>query len=197
MAIFYLVRHGSNDVLGKALAARLPNVNLNAQGREEARRTAEALRNKGITRVISSPLERAYQTAGALAERIGVKVEIDEDMHEISFGDWSGKSMAELEALPEWKSFNAYRSEIRIPNGETMLEAQSRVIRSIQRLRKEEPDGTFAIFSHGDPLKMVIGYYLGMPLDLIFSRIEISPGAYSVLRLEEWGPLVLAVNVSP
>src|SRR5437868_4402016 len=144
MAIFYLVRHGSNDVLGKALAARLPNVNLNPQGREEARRTAEALKSKGITRVISSPLERAYQTAGALAERIAVKVEIDQDVHEISFGDWSGKSMAELESLPEWKLFNAYRSEIRIPNGETMLEAQSRVVRSLQRLRNEEPGGTFA-----------------------------------------------------
>jgi probable phosphoglycerate mutase len=197
MAIFYLVRHGSNDVLGKALAARLPNIHLNAQGREEARRTAEVLKHKGITRVISSPLERAHQTAGALAERIGVKVEVDPDVHEIAFGDWSGRSMAELEALPEWKRFNAYRSELRIPNGETMLEAQSRVVRSIQRLRQEDPNGTFAIFSHGDPIKMAIGYYLGMPLDLIFSRIEISPAAYSVLKLEEWGPLILAVNVSP
>jgi broad specificity phosphatase PhoE len=197
MALFYLVRHGSNDVLGKALAARLPNVHLNSQGREEARRTAEVLKNKGITRVISSPLERAHQTAGALAERIGVKVEIDAGVHEIAFGDWSGKSMAELESMPEWKAFNAYRSGIRIPNGETMLEAQSRVIGSIERLWKEQPDGTFAIFSHGDPLKMAIGYYLGMPLDLIFSRIEISPASYSVVRLEQWGPLVLAVNVCP
>src|SRR6185369_11148778 len=116
MALFYLVRHGSNDVLGKALAARLPDIHLNAQGREEARRVAEILKDKGIIGIISSPMERATETAGALAARIGLPVEIDEDFHEIAFGDWSGKLMVELEALPDWKLFNAYRSGTRVPN---------------------------------------------------------------------------------
>src|ERR1041385_7474768 len=98
MAHFYLVRHGSNDVLGKALAARLPRIHLNAQGLEEARRTAEALKTRGITRIISSPMERATETAGALAERLGIRVEIHEGVNEIDFGDWSGKAMGELEA---------------------------------------------------------------------------------------------------
>jgi broad specificity phosphatase PhoE len=196
MAFFYLVRHGLNDVLGKALAARLPNIHLNAPGREEARRTAEALRGKGITRVISSPMERAKETAGALAERLGVRVEIEEAVNEIAFGDWSGKPMSELESLPGWKLFNSYRSGTRIPNGELMIETQSRVIRLLEHLRTNESNGTFAIFSHGDPIKLAIAYYLGVPLDL-FTRIEISPGSYSVLRLEEWGPQILAVNVCP
>src|SRR5690242_5673996 len=127
MAFFYLVRHGSNDVLGKALAARLPNIHLNAQGREEARRTAEALKAKGIHRVISSPMERARETAGALAERLGLRVEIAESVNEIAFGDWSGKTMTELESLPGWKLFNSYRSGTRAPNGELMIETQLRV----------------------------------------------------------------------
>jgi probable phosphoglycerate mutase len=196
MAYFYLVRHGSNDVLGKALAARLPDIHLNAQGREEARRTAEALKEKGITRVISSPMERARETAGALAERLGVRIEVDEGVNEIAFGDWSGKSMAELESSTGWKLFNSYRSGTRIPNGELMIETQCRVIRLLEDLRTKEPDGVFAIFSHGDPIKLAIAYYLGVPLDL-FTRLEISPGSYSVLRLEEWGPQILAINVCP
>lgn len=196
MGLFYLVRHGSNDVLGKALAARLPNIHLNAQGREEARRTAEALKTKGITRVISSPMERARETAGALAERLGLRVEIEDAVNEIAFGDWSGREMAELEALPGWKLFNSYRSGTRIPNGELMIETQTRVIGLLEKLRTHQPDETFAIFSHGDPIKLAIAYYLGVPLDL-FTRIEISPAAYSTLRLEEWGPQILAVNVCP
>src|SRR5689334_17035995 len=116
MALFYLVRHGTNDVLGKALAARLPNIHLNAQGLEEARRTAEALKGKGITRIISSPMERAYETAELLGQKLALRVEIFEDVNEIDFGDWSGKSMAELELLPGWKLFNSYRSGTRIPN---------------------------------------------------------------------------------
>jgi probable phosphomutase (TIGR03848 family) len=196
MATFYLVRHGSNDVLGKALAARLPNVHLNAQGREEARRVARALSGKGIQRIFSSPLERATETAEALAEKLGLPVEVNEKIHEIDFGDWSGRSMAELESLPGWKLFNSYRSGTRIPGGETMLEIQSRVVAFLERLRTQEPDGRFAIFSHGDPIKTAIAYYLGVPLDL-FTRIEISPGSYSVLRLEQWGPQILGVNVCP
>jgi broad specificity phosphatase PhoE len=196
MAYFYLIRHGSNDVLGKALAARLPNIHLNAQGWEEARRTAEALKAKGITRVISSPMERAQETAGALAQRIGLRVEVNDGVNEIAFGDWSGKAMAELESLPGWKLFNNYRSGTRIPNGELMIETQCRVIRLLEDLRTKQADGVFAIFSHGDPIKLAIAYYLGVPLDL-FTRMEISPGSYSLLRLEEWGSQVLAVNVCP
>jgi len=196
MAFFYLVRHGSNDVLGKALAARLPNIHLNAQGREEAQRTAEALMGKGITRVISSPMERARETAEALADRLGIGIEIHEGVNEIAFGDWSGRPMGELEASPGWKLFNAYRSGTRIPNGELMIETQCRVIRLLEDLRTKEPGGSFAIFSHGDPIKLAIAYYLGAPLDL-FTRIEIGTGSYSVLRLEEWGPQILAVNVCP
>lgn len=197
MAYFYLVRHGSNDVLGKALAARLPNVHLNAQGRDEARRTAEVLKHKGITRIMSSPLERARETAGALAERVGLRVEILEQIHEISFGDWSGRTMTDLEALPGWKAFNNYRSGTRIPNGELMLETQHRVVTSLERLRTDDPEGVFALFSHGDPIKIAIGFYLGIPLDLLFSRVEISPGSYSLLRLEDWGPQILGVNICP
>jgi broad specificity phosphatase PhoE len=194
MAHFYLVRHGSNDVLGKALAARLPNIHLNAEGRDEARRTADALKTKGIIRIISSPMERATETAAALAERLNLCVEVHEDVNEIAFGDWSGRPMAELESLPRWKLFNAYRSGTRIPKGELMIETQCRVIRLLEALRTKEPDGVFAIFSHGDPIKLALAYYLGVPLDL-FTRIEISPGSYSLLRLEEWGPQILAVNV--
>lgn len=197
MSCFYLIRHGSNDVLGKALAARLPNVHLNAQGREEARRTAEALKHKGITRIISSPLERTRETAGALAERLGLRIEIQEDIHEIGFGDWAGKTMTELESLPGWKAFNNYRSGTRIPNGELMLETQHRVVTRLERLRTEDPDAVFALFSHGDPIKVALGFYLGIPLDLLFSRLEISPGSYSVLRLEDWGPQILGVNICP
>ncbi len=196
MAIFYLVRHGSNDLLGKALAARLPNVRLNARGRDEAARAAQALKGKGIGRIVSSPLERARETAQPLAEALGLAVEIDEGFQEIAFGDWSGKSMAELESMPEWKRFNEYRSGVRIPNGETMLESQSRVVRSLERLYRENPAGAVAIFSHGDPIKLALAYFLGVPLDL-FTRFEIGVGSFSILRLEESGPQILGVNGQP
>ena len=91
---------------------------------------------------------------------------------------------------------NLYRSGVRLPNGETMLETQSRVMRGLERLRGEDPAGAFVIFSHGDPIKLAISYFLGVPLDL-FTRMETSTGCISVVRLEEWGPQILSVNCAP
>lgn len=195
MATFYLVRHGSNDYLGKALAGRLPNVHLNEQGRREAERVADALVDKGIERIISSPLERAQETADPLARRLKMQIEIRPEILEVDFGQWNGATMKELESSREWALFNSYRSGTRIPGGELMLEIQTRMVRTLEELRHTGVK-TFSLFTHGDPIRSVVAYYLGMPLDL-FNRIEISPGSYSILRLEDWGPQFLGINLQP
>jgi broad specificity phosphatase PhoE len=193
----YLVRHGSNDYLAKALlAGRSADVHLNEQGRAEAERLANELSLAGIQRIYSSPLERAVQTAEPTAQRLGLEIEISPDILEINFGDWTGRSLRDLDRDPAWKNFNLYRSGTRIPNGETMLESQNRMVGFIEKLFRENPNQTVAFFSHGDPIKSVFAYYLGIPLDL-FTRIEISPGSYSILRLQPWGPQIIAINRLP
>src|SRR5688572_15370535 len=153
---FYLIRHGSNDYLAKGLlAGRLANVHLNDQGRAEANRLAETLAPSGIQRIFSSPLERAYQTAEPTAKRLGLKIETAPEILEIDFGDWTGKSIRCLDRDPAWQNFNLYRSGTRIPNGETMLEAQSRMVSFLEKLWRENIHQTVALFSHGDPIKSV------------------------------------------
>ena len=196
MPDFYLIRHGNNDLIGKSLAGRLPKVHLNEQGKIEAGRLGAFLATQGIHRIISSPLERALETAEPLSRRLGIKVEVAPEIIEIDFGDWTGRTMEELEASESWAHFNRNRSGTRIPHGETMLEAQSRMVYFVDSLRQSAPRHTTALFSHGDPIKSVLAYYLGIPLDL-FTRIEISPGSYSILRLETAGPQILAVNRLP
>jgi ribonuclease H / adenosylcobalamin/alpha-ribazole phosphatase len=101
--------------------------------------------------------------------------------------------MAELKRSELWARFNTYRSGTRPPNGESMLEVQTRMVRFLERLSAEPPPKTYAIFSHGDPIRSVLCYYLGVPLDLL-TRLEVSPGSCSIVRLESWGPQVLAIN---
>jgi len=193
----YLVRHGTNDFLAKGLlAGRLPNVHLNDEGRAEAERLSTTLASAGIQRMFSSPLERAVQTAEPTAKRLNLQIEIAPEILEINFGDWTGKAIRDLDRDPAWKNFNLYRSGTRIPNGETMLEAQTRMVAFLEKLHRENPNQTVALFTHGDPIKLVFAYNLGIPLDL-FTRIEITPGSYSILRLEPWGPQVLAINRLP
>ena len=193
MARFYLIRHAMNDFVGKKLAGRMPGVHLNEEGRAQARLLARKLAAAGIERVYSSPRERALETAEALSEAIGVKVETRPTLDEVESGDWTGKTFAELEADPRWQTYNRFRSGTRVPGGETMLETQGRVVTEILNLYEAHPSATIAIVSHADPIRAALVYFLGMPIDF-FQRIEISPASFSVLTLEEWGPVILAIN---
>ena len=73
MTTFLFIRHGATDAVGKILAGRLPHVHLNEQGRQQVTRLAERLTETSIRQILSSPLERARETAMALAER-GVNI---------------------------------------------------------------------------------------------------------------------------
>jgi probable phosphomutase (TIGR03848 family) len=193
MTTLLLIRHGANDLLGHRIAGRMPGVHLNAEGHRQAERLAERLDGLPIRAVYSGPLERARETAAPLAARLGLDVIILDAIGEIDFGHWTGESTEALYNLPRWQRFNAYRSGIRIPNGETMLEAQCRAVNAIERLQEEHPEDLVAIVSHGDVVKAALAYFLGVPLDL-FRRIEVDPGSLSIVELADWGPRIVLMN---
>jgi probable phosphoglycerate mutase len=122
-------------------------------------------------------------------------VETAPGLVEIDFGEWTGKTIAELHQLADWKVFNSYRSGTRIPGGEIMAEVLSRALAELDRISQAHPgkDSLVALVSHGDVLRTLVGHFLGMPPDL-FQRIEISPASVTVVALDSYGPRVLLVN---
>jgi broad specificity phosphatase PhoE len=169
-------------------------VSLNPAGREQAETLASRLAGLPIAAVYSSPLERALQTAQPIAERRGLSVQQLEGLNEIDFGEWTGKTLAELKPVSQWQSFNSYRSGTRIPGGETMLEVLSRTLKEFERLQGLHPDGSLvAIVSHADVLRGVIAHFLGMPLDLLL-RLELGPASVSMVELRSYGPRLLLLN---
>lgn len=196
MTTFYLIRHGTNDLVGNSIAGWSPGVHLNAEGRHEAETLAEALATIPFTRLICSPLERARETAEPLAGRLGLAVEFSEAIGEIRFGDWTGQRFDHLKPDPQWQVWNHVRSRARAPNGESMVEVQARVTGCLAQVAERSPDQTVAVFSHGDPIRSALMFYLGMPMDFVH-RIEISPASVSVVKLGAGQPQVLAVNVLP
>jgi broad specificity phosphatase PhoE len=168
-------------------------VHLNATGRQQAQRLAEALAGRGIQQIFSSPLERARETAEPLAARLQLPVQISPPLLEADFGDWTGKAFAELEHDERWRQWNTLRSLGRIPNGESMLEIQHRVVVELERLRWLFANQTLALFGHGDPLRSALVHYLGMPLDLLL-RLEMSTACWSVVCVDDWQVKVLGVN---
>jgi probable phosphoglycerate mutase len=183
-----------NDWVGNRLAGWLPDVHLNEQGRAQSARLAERLAGSGIAAVVSSPLDRARETAEPLARRLGVDVQISEALGEIRCGEWTERRIADLDAHdPLWQRFNVFRGGTRAPGGELMIETQTRMVNELLRLRRRYGAEKVACVSHGDPLRAVLGYFLGSPMDL-FARIEVSPASISVLRLHDWGAQVLSLN---
>lgn len=193
MSIFLLIRHGSNDFIGKALAGRLPGVHLNLDGRKQAEDLVERLASVTISLLCSSPLERAQETAMPLAKRLGLNLLLFEELSEINYGDWTGHELAELAGNPKWKQFNFFRNGTRIPNGELITEVQCRMVNIMEKLREQFPKGTIAVFSHGDPIKSAIAYYAGIPLDFLM-RIDISPASVTGILVNNCGPRLLFLN---
>ena len=120
-------------------------------------------------------------------------MQIADELNELDFGDWTNQKLADLHRRDEWREFNGFRSGSRIPNGEAMIEVQCRALRLIERLCTLHPTEMIALVTHGDMIKAMLAYYLGVPLDL-FQRIEISPASVSIVRIEPYGPQVLLVN---
>jgi len=185
MAIFYLIRHGHNDLLGEKLAGRIPGVHLNQTGYEQAKRLAQVLGDRPIKAVSASPLERTQETAQPIATTHQLDVQISQALLEIDFGDWSGKTFDTLRGQALWGQVQESPSTVRFPNGESFSEAQTRAVGKITRLSEAyHQEDRVVCVNHCDVIRLIIAYFLGMSLDT-FQRLRVSPASLSVLNLYE------------
>ncbi len=182
MTKFLLIRHATTDAVGKHLSGRHPGVHLNDQGKSQAAALAAQLTTFDINAIYSSPLERALETASPIAAAHQLQCMIDTDFLELDFGKWTNRSFAELDVEPAFSRFNSFRSGTRVPAGETMLEAQCRIVRGMQKLAAKHPGETVAIVSHSDIIKAAITFYTGIAIDTM-QRIEVSPASLSIIDL--------------
>lgn len=190
---FLLVRHATHGRVGTVLCGRMPGVTLGAEGRAEAERLADHLARRGIASVHTSPLERASETAEPIAARLGLEAEPCDDLLEIDFGAWTGRSFSSLQDESRWRGWNSARSVFRPPGGETMLEVQARVVRFLERLRAKHPGESVVLVSHGDVIKAGLLYCLGLPIDA-HARIEVSPASISTVAVSDWGANIITLN---
>jgi broad specificity phosphatase PhoE len=127
-AIVHLVRHGEVDNPRGVLYGRLPGFELSAAGRVMAKAAADFLAGRDITVLRSSPLERALQTAGPIADELGLEVSVDERLIEpwnyfegMRFGVGDG-------ALRQPKHWVALRNPFRPSWGEPYQEVAVRML---------------------------------------------------------------------
>ena len=193
MTLLLLIRHGANDWVHGRLAGWTPGVQLNADGKAQAAALSERLGALPISAIYTSPLERCVETATAIAQPRGLALRLVEQLGEVRYGEWQGAELKELRKHALWPGVQFYPSGTRFPNGETLGEAQMRMVQALDALRAHHPKECIVVCSHADIIKLAIAYYVGMHVDL-FQRLVINPCSLTAFAFEPLGPRLLAFN---
>ncbi len=189
-----MVRHGKTPSTGKLLPGRAKGLHLSDTGKQEALVVAERLSKiKKVAAIYASPLERARETAAPIAKALKQKVIINKGLLECDFGDWTGEELAKLMKLPEWSNVQRAPSTFRFPKGESFTEMQTRMVSTLDDMRKKHSGGVVICVSHADPIKAAVAHAMGTHIDL-FQRIVISTCSVTAVSYSSFGPVVLTVN---
>ena len=127
------------------------DIPLSANGRWQAERLAGALRDEPIEAIYASDLARAWETAYYLGQVQGQPVTKEIGLRERDFGDFEGKTFAEIEVLlPEqsmrWRKRDP---EFSPAGGESLIALRARVVQTVERLAAKHPGKQIALVSHG------------------------------------------------
>ena len=189
-----LVRHAVTPTTGKILPGRARGLHLSDEGRRQAEGTARRLATvPRVAALYSSPLERARETAAAIARARGLAVRIERGLLEGDIGAWTGAAIRRLVRRPEWAIVQRHPAGFRFPGGESFVEMQGRVDAAVRRLVARHRGRTIVLVSHADPIRILLAHVLGVPLDL-FQRIAIAPASISAVAFRPDGATVLTVN---
>ena len=198
MPIFLLIRHGETDYNKKMqMAGRLPGIHLNKKGRQQAQVLADKLAGVPIKAIYSSPMERTLETAEPLAKALKLEINPLPGLLETDCGEWQGQSIKKLRRQKIWQLVQQHPSLFHFPGGEWIGECQHRMVEVIESLRlNHSPHDLLACFSHSDPIKQVLAYYLGVPLDN-FQRLSIDTASITALHVTENGSRLIMMNYNP
>jgi broad specificity phosphatase PhoE len=153
VTVVHLLRHGEVHNPDRLLYGRLPGFRLSALGEAQAKVAAEYLASRPVGYLVSSPLERAQQTAAPLAAGLGLTVAIDERLIEAD-NRLQGRSVAGGKGLftdvSNWKYFT---NPVRPSWGEPYAQIATRVLAAARAARDATPEGGEAVcVSHQLPI---------------------------------------------
>lgn len=154
---FLLVRHGESLANKETFFAGQTDVPLLESGVKQANLSAEFVKsNYNVDKIYSSDLIRAYSTAECFSKVLGVEIIKDKGLREIYAGEWEGKQHSDLPALFPEEYGNLWLHHIGkvvTPGGESVKELGERVITSLERIAKENPEKTVLIATHATPIR--------------------------------------------
>ena len=156
---------------------------------------AGRLRAVELAAVFSSPLQRAHDTAYAIAAPHGLAVHEEEDLTEMDHGQWCGLLRAEVEHkfAPVLRHWYEHPASVQMPGGESLAQVHQRAAAALQRILAAHPGGGVVVCTHDVVLKVLVADVLGMDLDLFWS-LRLDNASLSVVDYTDRGPALVSLN---
>ncbi|MEB3020905.1 bifunctional RNase H/acid phosphatase [[Mycobacterium] crassicus] len=184
-----LLRHGQTELSVQRRYSGRGNPPLTDTGRRQAESAARYLAERGgIAAVISSPLLRCRDTAGAAAKQLGLDVSVDQDLTETDFGAWEGLTFAEAaEHDPELHRRWLKDTSTKPPGGESFDAVQQRVLAARDRIIADHGGTTVLVVSHVTPIKTLLRLALDAGPAILY-RLHLDLASLSIAEFYGDGP---------
>ncbi len=171
------------------------DVSLSDKGLEQSRQIAQSLEKHPIRAVYSSDLQRTVHGARLIAEPHGLEPVACPELRELSFGQWEGMSLAELnEKFPGEMEKRVKQTEaFRADGGESFQDLYKRVVpKFLERVAQHASD-SIAFMCHGGVNRIILAHLLGLPIANLF-RISQSFAAVNIIQFYDDQVLVELIN---
>jgi broad specificity phosphatase PhoE len=189
----YLLRHGQTAFSrDNAFCGADLNPELTAEGQAMADCFAKAYKEMPWTAVYASPLKRTIATAKPLCDAIGAKMELREDLMEIRYGKWEGKTIAEVtkeyhDDYIRWSADPAWNGPT---GGEPAVIIARRASQVIEEIRQKYDKGNVLVVSHKATIRIILASLLGIDVGRFRYRLACPVASVSQVEFTHEGPLL-------
>jgi len=183
----YLIRHGETTWnQQRIIQGSGSDTDLSEKGKAQAESLGRSMKDVSLTRVYSSPLKRAMDTAAAVAGPHNLKVVPEPDLREIHVGEMEGMSLETFgqnfsQFLVDWQTKG---DAVDFKGGENLGQFRDRVWTVVRRIVEANPGGSVVVVSHYFVTATVVCTALGMPLTHLV-RVRIQPSSRTILEFAD------------
>ena len=195
MTKVYVVRHGQTAWnLEEVFRGRM-DIPLDETGKKEVHLAGKALKDETLHAIYSSPLSRSMETAENIAKFQNIEVKPLEAIIDISYGEWEGVSLAEVQKkYPDlYTLWLKEPHKVRFPNGESLEQVRVRTQNAIENLLEKHENENIALVAHRVPNKVISCALLGID-NSNFWRIQQDTASTNLFIYKEGQWLISYLN---
>jgi broad specificity phosphatase PhoE len=192
----YFVRHGETLASKTGGFCGTSDVELTTEGAMMAKDFALAYSKIEWTAVFSSPMIRTIATAKPLCAMIGMEMQLRDGLKEINFGQWEGKTPAEVnqqdhDRYVKWQAEPGWNAP---PEGERAIDIARRSSEVIEEIEKTYQNGNVLVVSHKATIRIMLCSLLGIDVGRYRDRLDMPVAAVSMVEFCPQGPKLIKLS---